>query len=77
MDSKAPQGFHLLVVFLIAVFLSNVPEAIASSMGMHDAGFSNQKIFGLWGALVVAGVVAAALGNIFRSLSSALLVPIV
>ena len=51
--------------FLIAVFLSNVPEAIASSMGMHDAGFSNQKIFGLWGALVAAGVIAAALGNIF------------
>lgn len=51
--------------FLAAVFLSNLPEAIASSMGMHDAGFSNKKIFGLWGSLVVAGMVAAALGNVF------------
>jgi CRP-like cAMP-binding protein len=51
--------------FLAAVFLSNLPEAIASSMGMHDAGFSNRKVFGLWGTLVVAGAVAAAFGNIF------------
>jgi hypothetical protein len=51
--------------FLAAVCLSNLPEAIASSMGMHDAGFSSKRIFGLWGALVVAGAVAAALGNIF------------
>jgi ZIP family zinc transporter len=32
---------------------------------MIDAGFSSRKIFGLWGTLVVAGMVAAALGNIF------------
>jgi CRP-like cAMP-binding protein len=51
--------------FLAAVFLANVPEAIASSMGMSDAGFSTKKIFWLWGALVGSGVVAAALGNIF------------
>lgn len=51
--------------FLAAVFLSNLPEAMASSAGMKDAGFSAFKIFGLWGALVVAGAIAAALGNIF------------
>ncbi len=51
--------------FLAAVFLSNLPEAIASATGMHAAGFSKLKIFGLWGTLVVAGAVAAALGNIF------------
>ena len=53
--------------FLAAVFLSNLPEAIASATGMHAAGFSNLKIFGLWGTLVVAGALAAALGNIFLS----------
>jgi CRP-like cAMP-binding protein len=53
--------------FLAAVFLSNLPEAIASATGMHAAGFSKLKIFGLWGTLVVAGAVAAALGNIFLS----------
>ena len=62
-------GFHSLssyhFTFLAAVFLSNLPEAIASSMGMQDAGISNKKVFGLWGFLVGAGAVAAALGNIF------------
>lgn len=53
--------------FLAAVFLSNLPEAIASATGMRSAGFSRFKIFGLWGTLVVAGAVAAALGNIFLS----------
>ncbi len=62
-------GFHSLstyeFTFLAAVFLSNLPEAMASSAGMRDAGFSARKIFGLWGTLVVAGAIAAALGSVF------------
>lgn len=53
------------VAFLAAVFLSNLPEAIASSIAMRGAGFSTFKIFGLWGSLIVAGAIAAALGNVF------------
>jgi CRP-like cAMP-binding protein len=51
--------------FLAAVFLSNLPEAIASAVGMKQAGFSNLKVFGLWSVLVVAGGIAAAFGNIY------------
>jgi CRP-like cAMP-binding protein len=51
--------------FLAAVFLSNLPEAIASAVGMRSAGFSTPKVFGLWGTLVIAGAIAAAMGNIF------------
>jgi len=51
--------------FLVAVFLSNLPEAIASSIGMRTAGFTRKRVLGLWGGLVVAGVLAAAAGNIF------------
>ncbi len=51
--------------FLAAVFLSNLPEAVASAVGMKQAGFSNVKVFGLWSMLVVAGGIAAAFGNIF------------
>jgi CRP-like cAMP-binding protein len=50
--------------FLAAVFLSNLPEAIASAVGMKEAGFSQLRIFSLWGSLVVAGGMAAAFGNI-------------
>ncbi len=51
--------------FLVAVFLSNLPEAMSSAAGMKRAGFSTSRIFGLWVGLVVASAIAAALGNIF------------
>ena len=51
--------------FLAAVFLSNLPEAIGSAVGMQQAGFSTKRIFTLWGLLVLAGALAAALGNAF------------
>ncbi len=51
--------------FLAAVFLSNLPEAMASSHAMIESGFSSKRIFILWGSLIIAGAVAAALGNIF------------
>ena len=51
--------------FLAAVFLSNLPEAMSSAVGMKRAGFSHLRIFTLWSVLIVAGCVAAALGNIF------------
>ncbi len=53
--------------FLAAVFLSNLPEAVASAVGMKQAGFSNFKVFGLWTMLVFAGGAAAAVGNIYLS----------
>lgn len=51
--------------FLAAVFLSNLPEAIGSAVGMKRAGFETKRIFALWGMLVLAGAIAAALGNLF------------
>jgi zinc transporter ZupT len=51
--------------FLLAVFLSNLPESMGSSMSMLEAGYSKNRIFRLWFGLIVAGIFAAALGNIF------------
>lgn len=51
--------------FFAAVFLSNLPEAVASATAMRGAGFSTMKILGLWGSLMVTGGIAAVLGNIF------------
>ncbi|MEK7748603.1 MAG: cyclic nucleotide-binding domain-containing protein [Bacteroidota bacterium] len=51
--------------FFAAVFLSNLPEAVASATAMRSAGFSTMKILGLWGSLMVTGGIAAVLGNIF------------
>jgi CRP-like cAMP-binding protein len=60
---RSLQSFR--ITFLAAVFISSIPEAIASAMGMQQAGFKTVKIFGLWFALILAGSIAAALGNIF------------
>lgn len=51
--------------FILAVFLSNLPEAMGSSMNMLDAGYKKGRIFALWSGLIISGIVAAALGNIF------------
>jgi CRP-like cAMP-binding protein len=51
--------------FLLAVFLSNLPESMGSSVNMMEAGLSKMRIFSLWTMLIIAGAIAAALGNIF------------
>ena len=56
--------------FLVAVFMSNLPEAMASSAQMKRIGYTPARIFGLWGSLVVASAVAALIGNMFLATAS-------
>jgi CRP-like cAMP-binding protein len=63
--------------FLAAVFLANFPEAMASSNAMMLAGFSKKKIFGLWGLMILAGVIAAILGNVFLHSASPVIITFV
>jgi CRP-like cAMP-binding protein len=56
--------------FLIAVFLSNFPEAMSSATGMTRAGFSGARIMGMWTSLVLIAGLSAALGNAFLSSAS-------
>jgi len=60
--------------FLAAVFFANLPEAMASSQAMIMAGFSKLKIFRLWTLLIITGVVAAALGNVFLLTASPVII---
>jgi ZIP family zinc transporter len=48
--------------FLIAVFISNLPEAIAATTSLQTAGRSQNQILRMWLALVAASAAAAALG---------------
>jgi len=63
--------------FLVAVFMSNLPEAMASSAQMKRVGYSPARIFGLWGALVVASAFAAFVGNLFLATASETLITFV
>lgn len=59
-------GFHagsgqLSGSFLMAVFISNIPEALSSSVGMKQAGTSAGRILALWlGAVILSGLSAMA-----------------
>jgi len=41
------------IAMLVAVFISNLPEAVAGTTGMRAGGWSNVKIFGLWVLIAV------------------------
>ena len=56
--------------FLLAVFLSNFPEAMSSATGMTRAGFSPKRVLMMWSSLVVIAGISAALGNAFLSNAS-------
>ncbi len=56
----AGQGVGLVAV--IAVFLSNIPEGLASATGMRRAGYATRSVLALWCAIVLASAFAAGLG---------------
>lgn len=47
---------------VVAIFLSNVPEALSSTSGMKKAGRPAKYIFGIWGAIMLLSAVAAFAG---------------
>lgn len=60
-------GGAVSLAFLAAVFLSNLPEAMAATASMQAAGSSRGRILGMWLWLLVASAVAAALGYVLVS----------
>lgn len=55
-------GLPLSVAFLFAVWVSNIPQALAPSVDLANAGWSKGKMTAVWGSVVVACGLAAALG---------------
>jgi ZIP family zinc transporter len=50
------------VAVLVAIFVSNVPESVASSTKMRAAGRSSAWIVGVWTVVALASAAAAAIG---------------
>ncbi|QRM47233.1 ZIP family zinc transporter [Rhizobium sp. BG4] len=57
-------GSGVSLVTVAAIFLSNVPEGLASSAGMRHAGRSASYIFCVWGCIALASGLAALVGNV-------------
>jgi ZIP family zinc transporter len=57
-------GIPISVAFLVAVIVSNVPQALAPSAELKDAGWPLGRMLGMWGAVVLACGIASAIGYI-------------
>lgn len=62
-------GEGVSVAMLVAIIVSNVPEALSASRDLSDAGIRRPRIIGLWVAVAVASALAAGLG--YAALSGA------
>jgi ZIP family zinc transporter len=58
-------GGAISVAFLSAVFVSNLPEGIAGTRSLLDAGNSSRRVVWMWIALVLASGVFAGAGYAF------------
>jgi CRP-like cAMP-binding protein len=55
----------LSITLIVGMFVGGIPEAAASSSMLRRAGYKPFGIFALWSSVLVAGVVAAAVGKVF------------
>ncbi|MDB5928725.1 MAG: zinc/iron permease [Polaromonas sp.] len=63
-------GAGVSAVTVVAVFLSNVPEGMASAAGMKRAGRSAAYVFGIWGGIALVSGISALLGYaVFQNFS--------
>ncbi|HEX5039577.1 MAG TPA: hypothetical protein VFW95_05535 [Candidatus Limnocylindria bacterium] len=55
-------GQGLSAAFLAAVFISNVPQALAPSVDLADAGWTPVRLGGMWATVVVVCGITAGIG---------------
>ncbi|KJY28555.1 ZIP family metal transporter [Streptomyces katrae] len=55
-------GSHVGTATVAAVFISNLPEGLASAAGMRSAGRTRRYVFALWGGIALISGLAALAG---------------
>jgi ZIP family zinc transporter len=50
------------IAYLVAVFISNLPEAIASTTGLVSSGWQPRRTLGLWVIVALVSAVASVVG---------------
>jgi len=56
------EGGAVGLAFVVAVFVSNLPEGLSGATGMRKAGHRPRAIFALWSVVCLASAAAAGLG---------------
>jgi ZIP family zinc transporter len=57
-------GGSISIAFVAAVFISNVPQGLAGTTSLEDAGTSDRKIAAMWGWLTIACGIASLVGYV-------------
>jgi ZIP family zinc transporter len=58
------QGGQISVAFVAAIFVSNVPQGLAGTTSLQEAGTSDRRITAMWTALTVACGIVSLLGYV-------------
>lgn len=61
---------HVSTSFFMAVFISNIPEALSSSVGMKQAGTTSRQILALWGGAVLLSGFTAMAGSLLTHVAT-------
>jgi zinc transporter, ZIP family len=64
-------GAGVSAAMIVAVFLSNLPEAIAATTGLARSGWSSVRILGLWALVTLVSGLSALLGFVLFDGASA------
>ncbi len=59
------EGGVVSVVAVTAIFISNIPEGLSSSVGMKKAGHGRGYIFGIWGMIALISALSSMAGYFF------------
>lgn len=70
LGSSLVAGGGISASFLIAVFISNLPEAMGATSGLSTAGWSKQRIISIWVAVIGVSALTAAGGYLITSRNS-------
>ncbi|RJP35448.1 MAG: ZIP family zinc transporter [Actinobacteria bacterium] len=65
-------GGSVSIAFLVAVFVSNIPEGVAGTVSLQREGHSRRTILFMWSCLLLASAVAAGLGYLFTQMLDAI-----
>jgi ZIP family zinc transporter len=56
-------GGALNIAFLVAIFVSNLPEGLASTHDLKSSGLSTKRIYGAWCIALLVGTVSTIISN--------------
>ena len=62
LGASLAEGGAVSTAFIVAVFVSNIPESVSATSGLRAAGWSVGRVSRLWALVVAVSTAAAALG---------------